>query len=201
MRPSLGLSLDLGNCEVTAVKAGGLAFKAGIAIGDIVISLDDQLPVSFFAGVWWPRDDRPILAKVQRGDRQLWRVLMFDEPDPAVTSFSTSVSELATDPFAGIFTRPAAATEQPADAGGGQDRIADLRRSIAGDAAWRAELKDAVAAIKAARATPVPLPPPVAFEATQPSWPPHLFAGPLTADDLPRHPRAAADAWRARHGV
>src|SRR5215475_8926178 len=41
-RPTLGFSLDIGSHEVTSVKPGGIADRAGLVVGDVIVMLDDM---------------------------------------------------------------------------------------------------------------------------------------------------------------
>jgi hypothetical protein len=102
--PSLGFSLDTDSGVIVTVKPGGIAARGGLLVGDTILEMDGLPPMTFLAGEWWPRDGKPVLVKVQRDGRQLWRTLCFDEggaPPPAAEPAESA------DPFRGLFGSPA----------------------------------------------------------------------------------------------
>jgi hypothetical protein len=131
--------MDMGNCEITAVKPGGLADRAGLLVGDVIVELDGMAPVAFLASAWWPRDVKPVLVRVERDGRRLWRVLEFDvEAELAVTqpaapiAAADSAPVAPADPFKDMFLRPPApAADSRVDDGDDRAVAAAIRQRVA----------------------------------------------------------------------
>ncbi len=182
-KPKLGFALDPDTSAISAVHAGGLAERAGIRVDDFLLELDGLKPVEFLASAWWPRDDnRPILVKLQRGDRVVWHLLTF--ADLAEPTASSPADPSPADPFRGLLDRA------PHRAGDEETEIADLRRAVAG-------LTEQVA--RAAPPKPKPLPQP--GEETELVFPRHFYgAPPLREDDRRRNGGLAEQMWLEQHG-
>jgi hypothetical protein len=107
MRPSLGFALDTGTDEIVTMRSDGIAERAGFLVGDVILELDGAEPIAFLASAWWPREEKPILARLQRHGRQLWRVLAFDEEGGAALASSVPEPPAAdVSPFTRMFDRP-----------------------------------------------------------------------------------------------
>jgi uncharacterized small protein (DUF1192 family) len=202
MRPNLGIAVDPDTAEIVTVKAGSIAERGGLLVGDVILDLDGQAPMAFLASAWWPRAGKPVLAKLQRGERVIWRVLIFDDAEPVALSSANPSPLDSVDPFRGMFQGAqhgaaaehddvAAAGQDDVD-GAGHDRIATLRAELARLRARRIER----AAAPKVKVPPLPQPGDETELVHR-----HLYAvGPLREGDRVRNNGPAERLWLERHG-